>query len=110
MVHHGLAVSKHHGILAWLFVSKTMTYHGLLRYLESYSRFPPEYNLKKETRNSTGHCERGSKRERPKKMWLDNIKEWTDVPLRDLLEATHDSDQWRRVVGVASRNAPFHTL
>ena len=61
-------------------------------------------------RNSTGCFERCRKRERPKKIWLDDIKQWTYVPLRDLLEATHDRDQWRRVVGEASRNAPFLTI
>ena len=37
-------------------------------------------------------------------MWLDDVKEWTYMVLKDLLEATLERDRCRRVVDESSNN------
>ena len=39
-------------------------------------------------------------------MWLDDVKEWTYMVLKDLLEATLERNRCRRVVDESSSHAP----
>jgi hypothetical protein len=44
-----------------------------------------------------GTVEGGRKRGRQKKNWQDNVKEWTDLTIPDLIHTTNDRPLWRRI-------------
>ncbi|GFN94161.1 endonuclease-reverse transcriptase [Plakobranchus ocellatus] len=44
----------------------------------------------------------GRRRERQKKRWDDNIREWTGLELRNTLRKAEDREEWRAVVGRSS--------
>jgi len=48
-----------------------------------------------------GEMEGKRGRERPKKRWLDDTKEWTDMDLDQLRYAVRDRGRWRDVVEVS---------
>lgn len=39
-------------------------------------------------------------RGRPRPAWIDDIREWTGMPLRHMTEIAHDREQWRAVVNI----------
>ena len=41
-----------------------------------------------------GTVEGMRRRGRPRKMWLDNIKDWTRLSIADLLDSTQDRTKW----------------
>ena len=55
---------------------------------------------------STGHAKTimqgsvpgGRRRGRPKKHWDDNIKEWTELLLANILRLAEGKDGWRKIV------------
>ena len=53
-----------------------------------------------------GTIEGQRKRGRQRKMWLDNIKDWTGLSLPQLLERATDRPAWRKTVSSASRMSP----
>jgi len=47
----------------------------------------------------TGACRRG----RPRTAWMDSIKTWTGLPVKESVRMTEDRDKWRKYVhGVAN--------
>ena len=42
------------------------------------------------------------RRGRQKKIWEDNIKEWTGMGFGDCLRATEDREEWKGIVGTSS--------
>ena len=53
-----------------------------------------------------GTVEGQRRRGRQRKMWMDNIKEWTGLKFENILEKAYDRDEWRRVVRSASHAFP----
>jgi len=47
--------------------------------------------------------EGGRRRGRQRKRWEDNIREWTDMELRDTLRVAERCEDWRKVVDKASK-------
>ena len=46
------------------------------------------------------------KRGRQKKLWMDNVKEWTELGYPELLRRAGDRQRWRKTVVSASRKSP----
>ena len=46
----------------------------------------------------TGYSGRCTQKRSPEKKWLDNLKEWTELPLDTLLQTASDRDKWRNLV------------
>ena len=46
----------------------------------------------------TGMVEGTRGRGRPRRMWCEDIKEWTNLSTEELLQSTKDSAAWRTVV------------
>ena len=38
------------------------------------------------------------RRGRPRMSWLDNIKSWTGLEMREMLRLTEDRKRWRKIV------------
>jgi hypothetical protein len=53
-----------------------------------------------------GTVEGGRRRGRQKKNWQDNVKEWTDLTIPDLLQTTSDRPLWRRVSASSALGSP----
>ena len=47
-------------------------------------------------------------RGRPKISYMDNIKQWTDRKMGDVIQACHDRERWRDIVRMAARAANAH--
>ena len=54
----------------------------------------------------TRHCTRERKRGRQKKIWEDNIKEWTGLDFNSSLRAAEDRQRWQKIVADVSSGAP----
>ena len=50
-----------------------------------------------------GTLEKGRRRGRQKRCWMDNIKEWTSLPMPELLKRVSCKEDWRRI----SAELPF---
>ena len=48
------------------------------------------------------HGEGARRRERQKKRWEDNIKEWTEMGFGDSLRAAEDREVWKGIVAMSS--------
>lgn len=53
-----------------------------------------------------GTVEGGRRRGRQKKSWVENIKEWTDLAMPDLLNAASQRQRWKTLSAVASHQFP----
>lgn len=53
-----------------------------------------------------GTVEGGRRRGRQKKSWQDNIKEWTDLSVPDLLETVTDRQHWRKICAASALRSP----
>jgi hypothetical protein len=53
-----------------------------------------------------GTLEGGRKRGRQKKNRQDNVKEWTDLTIPDLLQTTSDRPLWRRITASSALRSP----
>ena len=53
-----------------------------------------------------GTVEGQRRRGRQKKMWIDNVKDWTEMSLPRLLEKANDRQAWRKTVSSASSKSP----
>ena len=49
-----------------------------------------------------GTVKGGRRRERQKKRWEDNMKEWTGMGFGDSLRASEDREGWKRIVAMSS--------
>ena len=53
-----------------------------------------------------GSVEGGRKRGRPKKAWLANIKDWTDLELPALLQKAEQRKEWRIFCNLSPSGTP----
>ena len=53
-----------------------------------------------------GTLEGGRRRGRPKKNWVENVKEWTDLTMPDLLTAVFQRQRWKNLSAAAARQSP----
>ena len=53
-----------------------------------------------------GTVEGARRRGRPRKNWTDNIKEWTNMTMPDLVTKTTNRSQWRRLTFSAAHRSP----
>ena len=55
--------------------------------------------------NARNNCPAGARRRgRPLTAWMDNIKTWTGLSVKESIRMTEDRDKWRKYVhGVANR-------
>ena len=57
-----------------------------------------------------GTVEGGRKRGRQRKRWSDNVKEWTDLTMPDLLSTAADRPAWRRTSVSSALRSPLRPL
>jgi hypothetical protein len=53
-----------------------------------------------------GTVEGGRRRGRPRKSWLDNIKDWTEMTMPDILTQAHDRPAWNRTAVSSALRSP----
>jgi len=46
------------------------------------------------------------RRERPRRRWTDDIKQWTGIPVADCVQRSRDSSVWRSLVSVSVTSDP----
>ena len=46
----------------------------------------------------SGMVDGTNRRGRPKKSWIDDVKEWTGLTIRDMIDIAYDREKWKVIV------------